>query len=37
LRRLEHLFITDAMTGWRGNIAIWIGKIERPLSTLPRR
>ncbi len=37
LRRLEHLFITDTMTGWRGRIAIWIGKIERPLSTLPRR
>ena len=37
LRRLERLFITDAMSGWRGRIAIWIGKIERPLSTLPRR
>ncbi len=37
LRRLERMFITEDMRGWGGQIAVWLGKIVLPLSTIPRR
>jgi len=36
-RRLERYFITESMAGWRGRIAIILGKVARSLASIPRR
>jgi hypothetical protein len=37
LRRLERAFITEDMAGWRGQVSIRLGKMERTLARIPRR
>jgi hypothetical protein len=36
-RRLERYFITEDMAGWRGQVAIQFGRMQRALAKYPRR
>ena len=36
-RRLERVFVTESMAGYRGKLAIYLGQLALKYSTIPRR